>query len=238
MVFLQQRLKQRQIPSFRQLALRSQVTPWQVGQLRQGQVHQMRLEPLLRIAQTLDLSLGELLAAAGLADRAPNTTLNPSLNPSPEPSPEPSLDSLRRECDRLQQQLQRQEQDLRQQFQRQSLGQLESWLKNWPKVVYAVENTKPELLAAKVLPLLHPLEELLASWGVATIGSVGEVVAYEPRQHQMLRSGDAVGVAGDAGNGSIAGNGNIAGNLVQIQRPGYRHGSDLLHRAEVKPWQP
>ncbi|MGA1601090.1 MAG: nucleotide exchange factor GrpE [Prochlorothrix sp.] len=137
------------------------------------------------------------------------------------------------ECHRLQAQLDRQAEILTHSLQRQALTQLEPWLKNWPKVVHAATVTKPDLLAAKVLPLLAPLEGLLHSWGVEPIGAIGETLAYDPRHHTCVGPVPA------------------EGDPVTVQRPGYRQwtgkgadfgdaqdtgdrpGEVILHRAEV-----
>ncbi|NJR69703.1 MAG: hypothetical protein HC771_14345 [Synechococcales cyanobacterium CRU_2_2] len=88
-------------------------------------------------------------------------------------------------------------------------------MKNWPKVVQVVKTQNPELPAAKVLALVTPVSQLLASWGVENVGEMGEAIAYDPTCHSLTGKAQP-------------------GDLVTVTRPGYRHGGALLHRAEVK----
>lgn len=203
-------MQQCQIPSFRQLADRAEVSLWQVQQLRWGNIEQMRIAPLSRLATALEVNLVELLAKAGIP-------LSPLVRQSSS-EVDRTLAALQAECQHLQKTLQEQEQDLRQQFQREALHQLEPWLKNWPKVIHATTHGKPDLLATKILPLLHPLDQMLQDWGVESIGHIGEVLPYDPQVHQL--------------RGSLPQGGERV--LVEVQCPGYRHGEIVLHRAEVK----
>ena len=230
--FLHGCCQQQGITSWRELARRGRVSLWQVQQLRRGKVLQMRLEPLQCLAQALGVGLDPLVAAGGMAEGRrgegavlDSATLEANPDAAAEAKPEAAnleanletvtLVNWRAECDRLQQQIDRQSQDLTLELQRQALAQLEPWLKNWPKVVQAATVTKPDLLAVKVLPLLAPLEGVLRGWGVVAIGSIGETLPYDPHCHTCLGPTPA------------------PGDRVTVQRPGYRHGPDLLHRAEV-----
>lgn len=236
--FLQQRCQQQGIASWRELARRGQVSLWQVQQLRRGNLLQMRLEPLRCLAQALGIGLAQLLAVGieegsrgeGVVLDAATLEANPEANPeaanlgtanleaaNPEAANLETVTSVnwQAECDRLQQQIDRQSQELTLEFQRQALAQLEPWLKNWPKVVQAATVTKPDLLAVKVLPLLAPLEGLLREWGLVAIGAIGETLPYDPHCHTCLGPTPA------------------PGDPVTVQRPGYRHGTAILHRAEV-----
>lgn len=104
----------------------------------------------------------------------------------------------------------------REQFERESLEIIESWLLQWPTVVSAIEQN-PELPAQRVIKLLNPFEKLLKFWRVERIGQVGEVVTYNPQQHQLL-------------------SGNVAPEpTVKVRYVGYRHGNKLLYRAKVEP---
>ncbi|NEQ79873.1 MAG: helix-turn-helix transcriptional regulator, partial [Moorea sp. SIO2I5] len=49
------------IPSFRQLSLRADVSELQLRRLRKGQVSQMQLKTLLKLAQALQVSVNQLL---------------------------------------------------------------------------------------------------------------------------------------------------------------------------------
>jgi transcriptional regulator with XRE-family HTH domain len=104
----------------------------------------------------------------------------------------------------------------REQFQRESLEIIESWLLQWPTAASAIAQN-PDLPAQRVIKLLKPIEKLLASWNVVQIGQVGEEVAYNPQQHQLL-SGSAQ-----------------PGETVRVRYVGYQHGEKLLYRPKVEP---
>jgi DNA-binding Xre family transcriptional regulator len=93
--------------------------------------------------------------------------------------------------------------------------QLESFLTYWPAAAYRVEQGG-ELAAAQLLPLVKPIGQLLASWQIKAIGQVGDLVAFDPRQHQSTA-------------GSIE-----AGAMVKVRYPGYRQVDRLLRRAQVE----
>ncbi len=233
---LRSRLQCLGITSFAALARQAGVSQWQVRQLRQGNVEHMRLGPLNKLSQALQMQLDQLVVMAQLAPDAtaapvpehaaapqpeipPETPSPETLSPqilSPEPSASPSVAALQQEYDRLQQQLAQQRQALLLEFQRTSLYRLETWMKNWPKVVQVVKTQNPQLPAAKVLALVAPVSQLLASWDVECMGEMGEAIAYDPTCH------------------SLTGNAQ-PGDAVEVTQPGYRHGDALLHRAEVKP---
>jgi DNA-binding Xre family transcriptional regulator len=171
---LQELMQQVGISSFRALARQAEVSHWQVRQLRQGKALQMRVEPLLMLANVLQVTLSELLVRCAGVEAT-------------EPLEQSS--TLQAEYDRLQIQMQQQRETLLQEFQLTSLDILESWLRNWPTAAYAATQN-PELPAVRLLPLLHPVERLLQEWGVEAIASVGSEIPYNPQQHQ-LREGNA-----------------------------------------------
>jgi DNA-binding Xre family transcriptional regulator len=228
---LRSRLQVLGIASFGALARQAGVSEWQVRQLRQGNVEHMRLGSLNKLSQALQMQLDELVVMAqpapdGSASPAAGRAAAPQLSiPAETPSPQrlspatsapPSVAALQQEYDRLQQQLAQQRQALLLEFQRTSLYRLEAWMKNWPKVVQVVKTQNPQLPAAKVLALVAPVSQLLASWDVECVGHMGEAIAYDPTYH------------------SLTGNAQ-PGDAVEVTQPGYRHGEALLHRAEVKP---
>lgn len=200
-------MQSQNIPSFRALAQSAAISEGQILQFRRGHAPQMRLEMLQKLAGALKLDLPELLNIAGIQSLAA---------PLEAIAAAPSDNDLRAEYDRLKQQLTQQETELRQRFQQESLYLLEAWMKNWPRVVHAVQTDKPDLAAAKILPLIKPLEQLLKSWGVETIGCIGKPLPYDPQVHQLVQ-GQAQ-----------------AGETVTVSRPGYRQENRLLHRAEVR----
>ena len=204
MIRLYKQMQIAQISSLRELAKRSGLSQYQINKIRRGEWDSLSLAGALRLAQVLQLSLDDLLAWTDLK-------LPESQNDRSDHSPNYALD-----YQQLEHQLHHQATTLTTQLQRDALHQLESWLRNWPKVVYAIEHDKPDLLAAKILPLLRPLEILLQTWGVEPIGTIGDRLPYSPQEHLPLSPIETAGV------------------LVEIQRPGYRHQGNLLFRAEVR----
>lgn len=104
--------------------------------------------------------------------------------------------------------------DREQAWQLAAFQQMESFLTYWPAAAYRVEQGT-ELPAAKLLPLVKPIDRLLASWGIESIGQVGETLAFDPQQHQS--------------DGFID-----PGALVRVRYPGYRQVDRLLTRAQVE----
>ncbi|MEB3232239.1 MAG: helix-turn-helix transcriptional regulator [Leptolyngbyaceae bacterium] len=204
------------IPSFRALAQQAQVSDWQIRQLRQGKLGQMRLDILQRISLTLQISLVELLSQFDpMPPSAPPPPLadhdhSPVLN-----ALERQLAALQREYERSQTQLTQQQQTLQHQFQRTSLETLESWLLYWPAAVFAATQNS-EFPATRLIPLVKPMEQLLMQWKVEAIAPVGTTVPYDPQYHQLIK-----------------GNAN-PGDSVRIRNPGYTHAGVLLHRAKVE----
>ncbi len=193
--------------SFRELSEKSGVSQLQLIRLRRGLVLQTRVEFLLKISQALGVSLPELLAALGVEDSSPAP---------PEAMLHPQGLANASEYQRLQTQMERQGEALMAEFQQSSLEILESWLLQWPTAAdKAKEN--PQLSAAKILPLVRPVERLMAEWGIEAIAPVGAEVAYDPTLHQLME-----GCA-------------EAGTLVRVRYAGYRQGEKLLYRAKVSP---
>ncbi|MCM1984709.1 helix-turn-helix domain-containing protein [Lyngbya confervoides] len=185
------------ISSYRQLSRQSQVPRSQILRLRQGQLDRLPLGSLQRLSRTLNLSLGDLLQVFQSPmdpDLPPYETLNLATEVSQTAVSEEALRS----------------------WQAQALNILESLLLQLPTAAYAARQN-PAAPAVRLLPLLKPIDQLLASWGVETIGQVGETCPYNPQDHQWLESGQPP----DPGDG------------VRVRYVGYRQGSRLLHRAKV-----
>ncbi|MEB3357877.1 MAG: helix-turn-helix domain-containing protein [Synechococcales bacterium] len=215
-------MEQANLPSFMELGRRAEVTEWQINQLRQGKVEQMRLMPLLKISAALQVSLGELmqtfshsppseiaLIRSSLADADPDRA-----TPAPAADPSLELDTLREEYQRLQARCDRQREEAWADFQQQALQTLESWLLYWPTAVQKAQ-TNPQMAAAQLVPLVRPVEKLLQEWQVEAIATVDDEVAYDPTLHQLLE-----GTA-------------QPGERVRVRYVGYRQGDRLLHRARV-----
>jgi molecular chaperone GrpE (heat shock protein) len=193
--------------SFRALSQAAGISERQIDRLRQGQIGQMRLEVLLKLSQTLQQSLEQLFTL--FSEFSPTKT--PSVTASQHSA---ELQQLQQEYQRLQAQLAQQRADLQQEFQQASLQILESWLLFFPTAAHAAQQN-PDLSATKLLPLMRPIERLLATWGVELLAPVGAELPYDPQQHQLL-------------TGTAA-----PGELVKVRNPGYRQGEKLLYRAKV-----
>jgi transcriptional regulator with XRE-family HTH domain len=106
-------------------------------------------------------------------------------------------------------------------FQYASFQIIESFLTYWPAAAYQAKLDS-SFSASKLLPLVGSIDRLIASWGIESIGQVGEIIPFNPQLHQSLE-------------------GHISPETpVQIRYPGYQQsnnsGSDrLLTRAKVSP---
>ena len=201
---LQQLMQQVELTSLRELSRKAGVSRWQVQQLREGKALQMRGENLLKLSHALQLPLKDLLSKFSHAELTPQETAETTAQ----------MASYQAEYERLKTEMAQQREALLQEFQISCLQIIESWLKQWPKAVYAAQKN-PQLLAVNLLPLIGPVEELVKSWGVEAIAPVGSQVAYDPRWHQLTQ-----------GNAEPH-------ELVTVKSPGYRQGDKLLYRSEV-----
>jgi molecular chaperone GrpE (heat shock protein) len=205
-------LEQHDIPSWRALSQKAQVTPWQVRQVRCGQAHRLRADALIRLAGVLQQPVEEFYNQFS----PPSPDAAPS---SPAKPPTSDLAVLREEYQRLQAQLSQQQEQQWHEFQRTTLTQLESWLVQWPTVAYAVQHN-PALPASRLLPLVKPLEQLLKHWQVEAIAPVGSEVSYDPHYHQLMD-----------GHAEI-------GDRTIVRYTGYIWRSNLLYRCKVAPVKP
>ncbi|WP_416674564.1 helix-turn-helix domain-containing protein [Egbenema bharatensis] len=228
-------MQQAEIPSFRALSRSAEVSEWQVEQLRRGKAAQMRVEALARLSQALQISLAELIQT--FAELPPETVVSssPAVTVSDTPSnaesssesnletnsesiSESNSDALRQEYDRLQAQLERQAEELQRSFQQTTLQILESWLIQFPSLVYAAQQN-PQFPAKNFLIFMRPIEQLMQAWGIESIAAVGAEVPYDPQLHQLMA-------------GHVQ-----AGDRVRVRFTGYRQGETLLYRARVSPVQ-
>lgn len=209
-------MKQMGISSFRALSRQADVSDWQVKQLRQGQVARMRLEPLLKLSQALGITLVELLETFGALEDAKGAEIASRQQNWQAKQAADKIAALQQEYQRLQAQLAEQEASLQQKFQQDILQTLESWLLQWPTAAYAVQQN-PQIPASRLLPLLRPMENLLASWEVSAIAPVGSEVPYDPQRHQLIE-GDTQ-----------------PGEPVKVRYTGYYQREKLLYRAKVSP---
>lgn len=200
---LQELMQQVDISTFSQLSKNSGVSQEQLRRLRQGKVLQMRGSVLLKLSETLEVSLQELI-----------TKFSETITIT-KPAETSSLIDIKQEYQRLEKQLANQEEELAQKWQQSSLQILESLLLQFPTAAYAAQKN-PQLPAIKLLPLIiKPLEKLLAHWHVEAIAAVGEELPYDPQWHQLME-----------GNAQ-------PGDTVRVRYVGYRQGDKLLYRAKV-----
>lgn len=197
---LQQLIKKVDCHSLREFSLKIKVSELQLLRLQNGLLPKMSVETLIKIALGLNISLNELIALFSVNEDLEETIAQNQ--------------SISQDYKNLQQKYSQQEQELTQKFQLSSLETLESLLLQLPTVVKAVNNN-PDLPAIRLLPLLNPIQQLLKSWGIEEIGSVGAEIPYNPTEHQLME-----------------GTANL-GDLVEVRYIGYRQGDLLLYRAKV-----
>lgn len=197
------------IASYRALATQSGVSRWQIQQLRSGNVGQMRLGILAQLAAALAIPLSTLLSEFGL------TSTHQPVSESNSVAQSQQLTALQTEYQRLQEQTAQQVALARSQTQTDALQTLESWLVQWPTIAKRAQE-REDLPAAKLLPFIRPVEQLMAEWGVEAIAPVDATLPYDPQQHQLI--------------GSTA----EPGALVRVTHSGHQYQGKLLHRAKVK----
>lgn len=222
-----------QISSFKELSRRADVSEWQIRQLRRGKLSQMRLEPLLKLSHTLNISLPHLIQQFAEPTFIEQRLIQQNLNQENlgetvehrgadqrgalvNPAPQTSEATLKQEYQRLQAQLVEQQAQLMTEFQQTALSQLETWMMQWPTAAYAAQ-ANPQVPASRLVSLVRPVERLLEAWGVEAIAPIGAEVAYAPQVHQLME-----GTA-------------QPGDPVRVRYAGYRHHGKLLHRAKVSP---
>ena len=168
-----------EIVSFKALASAAGVSPRQIRRLRQGEIEQMRVKTVLKLAQVLQVPINVLVKTFSNLNAAPQTA-------------ETSIVTLKQEYQRLQNQLAEQRQTLLQEFQHSSLQVLESCLLQLPTFEFKVQ-TNPDISATKLLPLMRPLQQLLQQWGIEQIAPVGSQLPYNPQLHQLLKGNAQLG---------------------------------------------
>lgn len=165
------------ISSFKALARTAGVSERQILRLRRGDIQQMRVDTLIKLAGALQMPLADLIASFSKIKHPVSSKADDKIT------------TLQQEYQRLQLQLEQQRQTLLQDFQNSSLQILESWLVQWPTAAFKAQEN-PQISATKLLPLMRPLQQLLQQWGVEEVAPVGAKVPYNPQLHQLL-AGDA-----------------------------------------------
>jgi len=212
-------MERARLTSWRSLSRAAGVSIGQVQKLRQGQIEQLTLATIGRLAAALGCTRGEFLDLFEVVD-----TFNPEVELNLESTPtqyHPDRSTvLQAECDRLRADLARQADDLGRAFQANAIDQLESFLTFWPVAVDHVRRD-PTVPAIKLVPLLKPIELLLTSWNVKPIGAIGEITLFDPSQHQPNQINQPI-------EDQLH-----SGDRVRVTHCGYRHGDRLLFRAKV-----
>ncbi|MGB3788264.1 MAG: helix-turn-helix transcriptional regulator [Phormidesmis sp.] len=192
------------IPSYRLLSERAGVSRWQIQQLKTGHIKKMRLVSLIQIAAALGISFADLYVRF---EPVPSKSQSESQSKnSLETSDRNALPIDPLQTAALQTTA----------LQTTALETLESWLVQWPTIAKRAQD-RPDLPAAKILPYVRPVEQLMSEWGVEPIAAVDSQTAYDPTYHQLT--------AGQA----------EPGDLVRVTHTGITHRGNLLHRARVKP---
>jgi transcriptional regulator with XRE-family HTH domain len=210
----------RGIPSFKALSLKAQVSIGAIKRLEQGHVLTMQMQTVAKIAGALGLSIDDLVRWSSTDRRSSVSEDFPNASKSTDPTA-----AIQQEYDRLRQQMSQQEAELRDTFQREAIQTLEPWLLQWSAAVHAAQ-TNTELPAAKILPLLKPIDKLLEQWELRAIGMVGQEVEYDPTLHQEMNSDGNLIPVGDGLRPSF-------GHRVRIRYVGYWYGEQVLYRAKI-----
>ncbi len=203
-------MQQQDISSFKALSKVARVSEYQIQRLRRGEIQQMRLEILVKLSQTLQIDLSQLI------NNFSEIKLIKEQAATEQSSSQETAD-LKKEYERLQKQLANQEQLLLSQFQQSSLQLLESLLIQFPTAAKKARENR-QLPAVNIIPLIEkPLNRLLKEWNIEAIAEVGAELPYEPEVHQLIE-GDAQ-----------------INETVTVRYTGYRQRDKLLYRAKVSP---
>lgn len=187
-----------EIKNYAQLSRNAKVSERQIYRLENGLIKNLTLDTLQKIAKALNLSVESLIKAF---------------------SPEESVIENEQINDNQPIQAEKQQltEELNQQLQLATISTLESLLLQLPTITEAVKQN-PELPATRLLPLLKPLNQLLSQWGIEAIASVGDIITYNPQEHELMDSENIP-------ENEI--------NEVKVRYVGYRQGEKLLYRAKV-----
>ncbi len=192
---LKQKMKEVGIDNYRQLSEKAKVSERQLYRLQNGLISSISVGVLEKIALALNISVGKFIDELTGNQQEKELKENVSIQ-------------LEKEQDSLSSQ------------QQEAIFILESLILQLPTIANAVEKN-PQLPAKKLLPLLKPLDRLLDHWGIIVIGTIGEVVPFNPQEHELIDTIETNG--GD----------NQDNFLVKVRYVGYRYQSKLLYRAKV-----
>jgi transcriptional regulator with XRE-family HTH domain len=200
---LRERMNQLGIADWEDLGEKAGLTRFGVRLVRRGDVRNLSLDELRRLATVLNLNFKEF--DRNFVALPASTTNTTNVN---------EIAELRQQCFRLREELQQQKTQLTTDFRNATFEQLQTLLTNYPAARKMAE-AKPDLPAKNLSALFTPLENLLKSWDFEMIGSAWEQVAYNPQLHQP----DVEDIT--------------EGELVYIRFVGYRDGDRILTPAKV-----
>ena len=206
---LQELMQQVGIADIDRLSQIARVSRLQSIRIEQGLILNVSVGAIAKIARTLNISIDEFLAVFTEQQSIEPRSSTSSVNSE-------ALTACQQEYQKLQQEMSQLEANLAKEFQQESLETIESWLLQWPTAATAVRRN-PQLPATRLLSLVEPVEELVRHWDVSTIATVGEELAYDPQNHQLMK-----GVA-------------QPGEVVKVRYVGYKQGDKLLYKAKVSP---
>ena len=197
------------ISSLEELSEIAGVSGLQIRRLQHGLIYQLSVETVVKLATALQISVEQ-----SIVKFTKPTQL--SAEEALAIGREESSQAWQQEYQKLEREMAQQKQTLQKQFQQDSIQTIESWLIQWPTAVTAIEKN-PELPAARLIPLVKPVEQLIEQWGLQTIAMVGEELPYDPQWHELMK-------------GSVE-----PGAMVKVRYVGYQKEDRILYKAKVSP---
>ena len=204
-------MKQVNISNIEELSYTSGVSELQIRRLQYGLIYKISVETLVKLAVALQISIEQMLDKF----TRPMESLSDS-EETTDSTPQQSVQFWQQEYQQLKLEMTQQAETLSSEFQYSSIQAIESWLIQWPTAIAAIVKN-PELPAAKLIPLVKPVEHLVKQWGIETISEVGAELPFNP-QWQELMSGSAE-----------------PGTMVKVRYVGYKQGDKILYKAKVSP---
>ena len=202
-------MKQVNVANIEELSNVSGVSELQIRRLQYGLIYKISVETLVKLAAALQISISQMLDKfTQPAELLPKE--------SSDVVPQQSAQFWQQEYQQLESKMAQQAETLSSQFQQDSIQTIESWLIQWPTAIAAIDKN-PELPAAKLIPLVKPVEHLVKQWDIETISEVGTELPYDP-QWQELMTGSAE-----------------PGTMVKVRYVGYKQGNKILYKAKVSP---
>ena len=197
------------IDSLEKLSKIAGVSGLQIRRLQYGLINKLSVETIVKLATALQISVEKLLAKfTEYTESATEESSASSQSESPQ--------FWQQEYQKLEQEMAQQAATLNSQFQQASIQTIESWLIQWPTAVTAIKKN-PDLPAARLIPLINPVQELIEKWEIEKIATVGEELTYDPQWHELM-------------TGSVE-----PGAKVKVRYVGYKQKDKILYKAKVSP---